>query len=92
MRIDHQKCSELLVAIGLSRCGGHVGDHAGQRYDRYQHENNPSHTVPPESGLLAAPRGDAIVGQTAATSGGTVAGKLMWMPSSPAGAWRASRW
>src|SRR5437867_2998677 len=33
--------------IGLSRCGGHVGDHAGQRYNCNQHENNPSHTVPP---------------------------------------------
>src|SRR5215831_7245810 len=35
------------LSIGLSRCGGHVGDHASQRYYSNQHENNPSHTVPP---------------------------------------------
>src|SRR5215831_979428 len=35
------------LSIGLSRRGGHVGDHAGQRYNCNQHENKPSHTVPP---------------------------------------------
>jgi hypothetical protein len=28
--------------IGLSRCGSHVGDHAGQRSNYNQHENKPS--------------------------------------------------
>src|SRR5258708_7955068 len=37
------------LSVGWSRCGGHVGDHAGQRYNCNQHESNPSHTVPPQT-------------------------------------------
>ena len=34
----------------------------------------------------------AATGSAAATSDGMVAGKLMWIPSNPAGAWPPSRW
>src|SRR5262249_60342087 len=37
------------LPIGLSRCAGHVGEHAGERYNCNQHENDPSHTLPPSN-------------------------------------------
>src|SRR5215813_5413579 len=37
------------LLIGLSGCGGHRGDHAGERCNCNQRENNPSHPVPPSN-------------------------------------------
>src|SRR5215204_1611844 len=43
------------LSVGLSRCGSHVGDHAGQRHNCNRHEHNPSHTVSPsETAKLAS--------------------------------------
>jgi len=41
--------------------------------------------------LVESPPARPAGASAAPTSGGIVAGKLMWMPSNPAGAWRASR-
>src|SRR5262249_60619429 len=35
--------------IGLSGCGGHGGDRAGERCNCNQRENNPSHLVAPSN-------------------------------------------
>jgi len=43
----------------------------------------------PGYGFSGRPTGTGPPASAAATSGGTVAGKLMWMPSKPAALWRA---
>src|SRR5262249_53640373 len=37
------------LLIGLSGCGGHGGDHAGERCNCNQRESNPSHPAPPSN-------------------------------------------